>query len=180
MADNDYALGLLVEKIARSPYRNNTLIVVVEDDAQDGADHVDAHRSLAYMIGPYVKRNTVVSTRYTTVNLLRTIEDVLGIPPMGLTDGNALPMAAVFDTQQRPLSYTAIVPNVLRTTQLPLPPRTAKNSLASTPKTARYDKPLRDVAYWSKVMQGQNFASEDRLDTERFNQALWQGLKGND
>lgn len=180
MADNDYALGMLVEKIARSPYRNNTLIVVVEDDAQDGADHVDAHRSLAYMIGPYVKRNTVVSTRYTTVNLLRTIEDTLGIPPMGLTDGNALPMAAVFDTQQRPLSYTAIVPNVLRTTQLPLPPRTAKNSLASSPKTARYDKPLRDAAYWSKVMQGQNFASEDRLDTERFNQALWQGLKGND
>ncbi|MHB1591855.1 MAG: bifunctional YncE family protein/alkaline phosphatase family protein, partial [Sulfuricella sp.] len=84
MADNDYALGMLVEKIAHSPYRDNTLIVVVEDDAQDGGDHVDAHRSLAYLIGPYVKRNTVVSTRYTTVNLLRTIENVLGLSPMGL------------------------------------------------------------------------------------------------
>ncbi|VAX12046.1 hypothetical protein MNBD_GAMMA24-269 [hydrothermal vent metagenome] len=180
MADNDYALGMLVEKIARSPYRNNTLIVVVEDDAQDGADHVDAHRSLAYIIGPYVKRNAVISTRYTTVNLLRTIEDVLGISPMGLTDGNALPMVAVFTMQPQPLHYTAIVPNVLRTSQLPLPPRTAKNSLASTPETLRYDKSRRSAGYWSKVMAGQNFAEEDHLDTERFNQSLWQGLKGSD
>ncbi|MDP2025120.1 beta-propeller fold lactonase family protein [Sulfuriferula sp.] len=180
MADNDYALGMLVEKIAHSPYRNNTLIVVVEDDAQDGGDHVDAHRSLAYMIGPYVKRNTVVSTRYTTVNLLRTIEDVLGLSPMGLTDGNALPMAAVFERHLVSPDYTAIVPEVLRTTQLPLPPRTARNTLASTPETARYAKPRRTAAYWARVMQGQNFASEDHLDTPRFNQALWQGLKGED
>jgi len=180
MADNDYALGMLVEKVAHSPYRNNTLIVVVEDDAQDGADHVDAHRSLAYLIGPHVKRNAVISTRYTTVNLLRTIEDVLGIPPMGLTDGNALPMAAAFNTHRVPLNYTAIVPNVLRTTRLPLPRPTPQNTLASTPETAQYDKPRRDASYWSKVMQGQNFSVEDRLDTVRFNRALWQGLKGDE
>lgn len=178
MADNDYALGMLVERIARSPYRDNTLIVVVEDDAQDGGDHVDAHRSLAYVIGPYVKRQAVVSTRYTTVNLLRTIEDVLGLSPMGLTDGNALPMAAVFEKRFEPLSYTAIVPEVLRTTQLPLPPRTAQNTLPVTPETARYDKPRRDAAYWARAMQGQDFTTEDHLDTARFNQALWEGLKG--
>lgn len=178
MADNDYALGLLVERIAHSRYRDNTLIVVVEDDAQDGGDHVDAHRSLAYVIGPYVKRHAVVSTRYTTVNLLRTIEDVLGISPMGLTDGNAVPMTAVFGQQMVPLSYTALVPEVLRTTQLPLPPRTAENSLITTSDTTQYAKPRRSAVYWARVMEGQNFASEDHLDTERFNQALWQGLRG--
>lgn len=180
MADNDYALGLLVQKIGNSPFRDNTLIFVVEDDAQDGGDHVDAHRSLAYVIGPYVKRHAVVSTRYTTVNLLRTIEDVLGLRPMGLTDGNALPMAAVFDRQLQPLDYTAIVPEVLRTTQLPLPPRTARNSLPATAETARYAHSRRTAAYWSTVMAGQDFSSEDRLDTQRFNRALWMGLRGID
>lgn len=180
MADNDYALGMLVEKISNSPYRNNTLIVVVEDDAQDGGDHVDAHRSLAYMIGPYVKRHAVVSTRYTTVNLLRTIEDVLGLEPMGLTDGNALPMTAVFDRHAKPLAYTAIVPDVLRTTELPLPPRTAQNSLPRSSETAQYEQPKRTAAYWSRVMAGQNFATEDHLDTQRFNRALWMGLRGVD
>ncbi|HUX81504.1 MAG TPA: beta-propeller fold lactonase family protein [Halothiobacillus sp.] len=180
MADNDYALGLLAEKISNSPFRDNTLIVVVEDDAQDGGDHVDAHRSLAYMIGPYVKRHAVVSTRYTTVNLLRTIEDVLGLKPMGLTDGNALPMTAVFDRHSQPLDYTAIVPEVLRTTQLPLPPKTVENSLAATPGAEQYAKPRHHAAYWARVMQGQNFATEDQLDTVRFNKALWQGLKGVD
>lgn len=180
MADNDYALGMLVAKIANSPFSDDTLIMVVEDDAQDGGDHVDAHRSLAYIIGPYVKRHTVVSTRYTTVNLLRTIEDVLGLEPMGLTDGNALPMTAVFEKKRLPFRYDAIVPEVLRTTQLPLPPRTASNSLPRTAENKGYDKPRRTAAYWAKVMAGQDFSSEDHLDTRRFNQALWEGLKGQD
>ena len=154
MADNDYALGLLVDKLSRSRYRDNTLIVVVEDDAQNGADHVDAHRTLAYIIGPYVKRHALVSTRYTTVNLLRTIEDVLGLSPMGITDGNALPMSAVFE--QGPLAttvYTAIVPNILRTTDLPLPAPTVANTLPPNAQNARYDKPLHTRAYWARVMQ---------------------------
>ena len=180
MADNDYALGMLVDKVSHSRYRDDTLIVVVEDDAQNGADHVDAHRSLAYLIGPYVKRNAVVSTHYTTVNLLRTIEDVLGLAPMGITDGNALPMSAAFDEHLLALNYTAIVPEVLRTTQLPLPARTAQNSLASSLLTARYAKPQHNSSYWARVMKGQDFSSEDRLDTARFNQALWQGLKEGD
>ncbi|MHB1676761.1 MAG: beta-propeller fold lactonase family protein [Sulfuriferula sp.] len=178
MADNDYAMGMLVDKIAHSPFRNNTLIVIVEDDAQNGADHVDAHRSLAYLIGPYVKRNSVVSTRYTTVNLLRTIEDVLGLAPMGITDGNALPMSAVFDEHLQPMSYTAIVPEVLRSTLLPLPAKTAENSLPSNPQSTQYAQPRHNSAYWASAMQGQDFSTEDHLDTARFNQALWLGLKG--
>ena len=79
MADNDYSVGLVAEKIAHSPYAGNTLIFVIEDDPQDGADHVSGERSLGFIIGPYVKQKAVVSTHYATVNMLRTIEDVLGI-----------------------------------------------------------------------------------------------------
>ena len=63
VADNDYAVGLLIQKIANSPFANNTLIFVIEDDAQDGGDHVDSHRSIAFVVGPYVKRGAVVSTQ---------------------------------------------------------------------------------------------------------------------
>lgn len=169
MADNDYALGLLIEKVANSPYRHNTLIFVIEDDAQNGPDHVDAHRSIAYVVGPYVKQDALVSEHYTTVSMLRTIEDVLGIKPMGLNDGLAEPMAEIFDKLKRLWNYKAIVPEVLRTTQLPLPPRTA----------ALGDSALkRDAAYWENAMRGQNFTGEDQLDEPRFNRALWAGLKG--
>ena len=78
-ADNDYAVGLLVQKIANSIYANNTLIFVIEDDAQDGGDHVDSHRTIAFVAGAYVKQQAVVSTPYTTLNFLRTIEEVLGL-----------------------------------------------------------------------------------------------------
>ena len=81
LADNDYAVGLLVDKVAKSPFAKDTLIFIVEDDAQDGPDHVDAHRSTAYVIGPYVKQHAVVSRHYTTVNLIRTMEAVLNFRP---------------------------------------------------------------------------------------------------
>jgi YVTN family beta-propeller protein len=180
MADNDYAIGLLVEKVARSPYRETTLIVIIEDDAQNGGDHVDAHRSIAYIVGPYVKQGAVVSTRYTTVHIVRTIEDILGLKPMGLTDGLAAPMVEVFDPTLPPgaWTYTAIVPEVLRTTQLPLPERTASNSLPLTPFVRVFAKPRRTMDYWEQVMIGQNFAVEDDLDEQRFNRALWHGLRG--
>lgn len=180
MADNDYAVGLLVEKVANSPYKDNTLIFIIEDDAQNGGDHVDAHRSIAYIVGPYVKQGAVVSTAYTTVSVLRTIEDILGLAPMGLTDGLAEPMADVFEEALRPWTYTAIVPEVLRTTQLPLPPKTARNSLPLTEFAQVFAKPRGDAAYWERVMAGQNFQVEDDLDERRFNQALWHGLMGED
>ena len=166
MADNDYALGRIVEKVAASRYAADTLIFVIEDDAQDGADHVDAHRSIAYVVGPYVKQGTVVSAHYTTVEMLRTIETVLGLPPLGLNDGLARPMTAVFDTRQSSWRYTALVPNVLRTSKLPLPP----GGQAALPK--------HDAKWWATATAGQNFNEEDRLDTLAFNRALWRGLKG--
>jgi DNA-binding beta-propeller fold protein YncE len=176
MADNDYALGRVIEKIARSPYKNDTLVFVVEDDAQDGPDHVDAHRSLAFVAGPYVRQRALVSDRYTTVHVLRTIEDILGIEPLGLNDSSVEAMTAVFDRTLQSWDYQAIVPTVLRTTQLPLPSATAA---ASTPAESGADaQPRHDAAYWAARTEGMDFSAEDRLDTPRFNRILWAGLMG--
>ena len=95
---------------------------------------------------------------------------VLGLDPMGLTDSLAEPMSAVFDTAQSRWTYDAIVPQVLRSTALPLPPA----ALARADCTA----PTRSAAYWEAAMAGQDFSREDHLDTVAFNLALWKGLKG--
>jgi DNA-binding beta-propeller fold protein YncE len=120
VADNDYAFGLLVQTVANSPLAQSTLIVSVEDNAFDGPDHVDAQRSMVFFAGPYVRRGGVVSTRYTTVNVVKTIEAILGIGPIGLNDAVAAPMSEVFDRAADRWSYEATVPEILRTTQLPL------------------------------------------------------------
>jgi DNA-binding beta-propeller fold protein YncE len=169
MADNDYALGLVAEKVAHSKYAKDTLIFVIEDDAQNGPDHVDAHRSIAYVIGPYVKQGGVVSRRYNTVSMLRTIEEILGITPLGLFDALQPPMTEVFSAKQAAWNYSARVPAVLRTTELPLPPAVAEK---------KPPVPRRDAAYWIENSQGFDFSVEDRLDSARFNLVLWQGLKG--
>ncbi len=171
MADNDYSLGLIVERIARGKTADSTLVFVIEDDAQNGADHVDARRSLAFVVGPYVLQGALVSTRYTTINLLRTIEAVLGLKPLGLNDALAMPMADVFDPSQSHWSYRADAADILRATQLPIPAdRFAKSSSAEA--ACKHH----DAAYWAAAMIGQDFSSEDRLDTPAFNSALWRGL----
>ncbi|HXV00443.1 MAG TPA: hypothetical protein VG166_08090 [Caulobacteraceae bacterium] len=170
LADNDYAVGLLVEKVAHSPFAKDTLIFIVEDDAQDGPDHVDAHRSIALIAGPYVKQGAVVSHRYATVNLVRTMEEILGLGPMGLTDGEAEPMSEVFDIGRPDWTFEAAVPAVLRSTALPLPPAKAARLGCATAS--------RSSAYWTRVMAGQDFTREDHLATPAFNLALWRGLKG--
>ena len=175
MADNDYALGLLVEKVAHSPFKDSTLVFVVEDDAQNGADHVDAHRSIAFVAGPYVKQGALISDRFTTVNLLRTMEEVLGLDQLGLIDASAQPMTSVFDLAQAEWNYRAIVPDILRKTRLPIP-RSGQRSGAEQ-QFCGIHRP-RSMAYWQAAMQGQYFEEEDRLDTDRFNKALWTGLKG--
>ncbi|TSD86920.1 bifunctional YncE family protein/alkaline phosphatase family protein [Mycobacterium sp. KBS0706] len=174
MADNDYAVGRIVAKVAASPFARSTLIFVIEDDAQDGADHVDAHRSIALIAGPYVRRHAVVSEHYTTVSLLKTIEAVLGLPALGLNDGLAEPMAEVFDTHAADWTYQAVVPEVLRSTRLPLPPRGPQKADAGD----CFTQPARTAAYWQEAMKGQDFEEEDHLDTARFNAALWHGFKG--
>jgi YVTN family beta-propeller protein len=178
MADNDYAVGLLVEKVANSPYRDSTLIFVVEDDAQDGGDHMDAHRSLALVAGPFVKRGRVVSTHYTTVSMIRTIVDVLGLESPGLNDALAEPMADIFETSPKPWTYQAIVPSVLYDTLLPLPPRTTARVHDAYPSVL--SGPRRTAEYWQRVMSSQNFEREDTLDTDDFNEAIWAGLRGED
>ncbi len=177
MADNDYAVGRLVEKVAKSPYKNNTLIFIIEDDAQDGGDHVDAHRSIAYIVGPYVKRGALVSTHYTTVSMLRTIEEVLGLKPLGINDGLTAPMADLFNKRQRSWDYQAVVPQILYSTQLDLPPQD-QAEVAAAARTPCHGTPTRDGGYWTVAMRGQDFSVEDRLDVAAFNRALWTGLQG--
>jgi YVTN family beta-propeller protein len=179
MADNDYAVGQLVDKVARSRFHDDTLIFVVEDDAQDGPDHVSAHRSLALVLGPYVKQKAVISTPYNTVAMVKTIEEVLGLEPLGLNDALAAPMADVFDARLSPsvFKYSAKVPDLLRSTALPVPAATAMNGV-TRPISVAAGHRKHGAAYWERVMLGQNFDREDALDTPRFNRALWRGIMG--
>jgi YVTN family beta-propeller protein len=169
-ADNDYAVGLVVQTIAHSPYRNDTLIFVIEDDAQDGGDHVDAHRSIAFVVGPYVKQGAVVSVSYNTLSMYRTIEDILGTGHSNLNDALAQPMADVFDTKQKKWTFTAIPSDFLCGTQLNLP--------ACQVAGHRVLYPKHDAAYWAAVTKGMDFSVEDHVDGAQFNRILWQGLMG--
>lgn len=172
MADNDFAVGLVAERIARGRAADSTLIFVLEDDSQNGADHVDARRSIAFIVGPYVRQGALVSTRYTTINMLRTIEAVLGLKPLGLNDALASPMADVFNPDQKGWTYRAEAAAILKTTQLPI----AADRFSATGATAAATCQGKSAAFWAAAMRGQDFRSEDRLDTPRFNSALWQGL----
>ena len=178
-ADNDYAVGRVVETVAKSPrYRDNTLIFVIEDDAQDGPDHVDAHRSVAFVAGPYVKQGAVISTQYTTVSMIATIVEILGIEHLGTYDALDRPMTDVFSRTAAKWDFTAIVPEILRTTQLPLPPKTARNSLKPDALFALSAKPRHDAAYWQAKTVGFDFSRADRLDVPAYNAILWHGLAG--
>lgn len=172
MADNDYSVGLVLERIAHSRFKDDTLVFVIEDDAQNGTDHVDARRSIAFVVGPYVKQRALVSTHYTTVSMVRTIGAILGLPALGLNDGLAVPMADVFDLNQLDWNFTATAANVLRSTKLPI----AAGRFSTTDDAS--NAPVHDARYWAKATRGQDFRSEDRLDTEAFNKALWLGLSG--
>ncbi len=170
VADNDYAVGLLIQKIAASVYANNTLIFVVEDDAQDGGDHVDSHRSTAYVAGAYVKQGALLSTEYNTIDLVRTIEEVLGLPPMNLHDALAHPMADIFNTTSSKWNFTAAPSALLYNTSLPLPPKAAGLIVP---------KPAHNAKYWARVTKGMDFTTEDRVDPADFNRILWKGMMGN-
>jgi YVTN family beta-propeller protein len=169
-ADNDYAVGLLVEKIANSRYRNNTLVFVIEDDAQDGGDHVDAHRTVALVAGAWVKQGALVSTEYNTIDFVRTIEDVLGVGQLNLNDMLARPMADIFTTTpDLKWSYTATPSAYLYGTQLPLPPKPAGLFVPQS---------THDAKYWAQVTKGMDFSSEDRFNFADYSRILWKGLMG--
>jgi DNA-binding beta-propeller fold protein YncE len=171
VADNDYAVGRLVEAVAHSRYARDTLIFILEDDAQDGPDHVDAHRSIAFVVGPYVRHSAVVSARYTTLSLMRTLTDLLGLEHLGVFDAHTGPMAQVFDLQQPNWSFTAVIPDVLRSTRLPLPGAAAGAHVAY---------PAHPASWWAQRTRGMDFAHRDSADAGAYNRILWEGLKGNE
>jgi len=172
-ADNDYAVGLLVQAVANSPYARDTLIIIIEDDSQDGADHVDSHRATTYFVGPYVKKKAVVSTRYSQANLLRTIEDILGTEHLNLNTYYARPMADVFDTKPSgQWKFKAVASTLLKSTTLGLDPK--KVEFASGPDL----KPTHDAQYWAEKTRGFDFSGEDRVPAELYNKILWEGMKG--
>jgi DNA-binding beta-propeller fold protein YncE len=172
-ADNDYAVGLLIEKISKSSkYKNNTLIFVVEDDAQDGPDHVDSHRSIAFVAGAYVKQQKLVSTQYNTIDYVRTIEEVLGLRPMNINDALARPMADIFNTSPLAWSFTAVPPASLCGTDL-------ASEIPSCSTVMVVPKSTHNAKYWARVTRGMDFSSEDKFNFAVYNHILWKGLMGN-
>ena len=154
VADNDLAVGMFIEALSKSPIWNETAVFILEDDAQNGADHVDAHRSTAYVAGGFVKRGFVDHTPYTTSSMLRTMELILGMGPMTQYDAAATPMWRCFDSLARPFDFKAIIPSVsLKETNL------VRNE-------------------WQKKSEQFNFAKEDSNNDVEFNKVLWHALKG--
>jgi hypothetical protein len=110
LADNDLAVGQIVEGISHSRFWKSTLILIVEDDAQDGLDHVDGHRTVALAVSPYIKRGSVDDTFYSQVSMVKTIEMILGAPPMSIFDMIANDMRASFQSTPDLTAYEAVAP----------------------------------------------------------------------
>ncbi|MEW9527560.1 bifunctional YncE family protein/alkaline phosphatase family protein [Microbispora sp. NPDC049125] len=154
VADNDYALGQLVDAVSHSAFWPSTAIFVVEDDAQNGPDHVDAHRTVALIVSPYTQTGRVDSTFYSTVSMLRTIELIAGIGPMTRFDASATPMTASFTDRPVMTPYDAI---------LPAQPFDERNAPDAPLAAASAKQPPRQ---------------EERVDEQVFNRAIWQSVKG--
>ena len=176
IAMNDYALGELVQTVTHSPYWQSTAIFVVEDDAQDGPDHVDSHRTVAHVISAYTRRRTVVSTFYTTVSMLRTIEDLLGTDHLGSFDAAATPMDEVFTTSADVRPYTAVVPGILcrPPTKRGLVPACAQPTALKSAAVF----PAHDGSWWANATRGFDFRHPDAVNSAAFNALLWQGTQG--
>jgi YVTN family beta-propeller protein len=159
MADNDLALGRLVDAVSHSRYWKSTAILVTEDDAQNGPDHVDAHRTLALVVSPYTQRGRVDSTHYDTASMVATIEDLLGLPPMTVTDSRASRMWAAFGRRPRTRPYDAIQPEIVPfgAPGFPVNPSSAPMAAAS--------------ARW-------NLKEADATPEIALNRAIWKSIKG--
>jgi YVTN family beta-propeller protein len=156
VADNDLAFGMVVEAVSKSKFWPQTAIFVVEDDAQNGPDHVDAHRTIAYVISPYVRRGGVDSTMYSTCSLLRTMELILGMQPMTQFDAAARPMYASFQAQPDLRPYTA------------------------KPVTADRNERNTRLAWGSDLSETMDFSKEDAADDLLLNEVIWRSVKGPD
>jgi YVTN family beta-propeller protein len=172
-ADNDISVGRLVQAVAESPYAADTVIIITEDDCQDGPDHVDSHRASTYIVGAYVKQGTVVSTRYSQVNALRTIEDILGTQHLNLNTAFQPPMADVFDMHSSGnWTFVAEASTVLSGTQL----AQALGSLGVQFAAGPIVKPKHDATYWAKATAGMDFSDADQVPRDKFNRVVWKGL----
>ncbi|MEO7274999.1 MAG: alkaline phosphatase family protein [Vicinamibacterales bacterium] len=156
VASNDVAVGKIVEAVTRSKVWPSTAIFVIEDDAQNGPDHVDSHRTVGLVISPYVKRHFVDSTMYSTVSMLRTMELLLGLPPLTQHDAAATPMANTFAAMPDLAGYTA--------------------------RPARIDLTMVNApdAYGAAIAATMDFSDYDRVDEQTLNQILWHSIKGAD
>ena len=161
VADNDLALGRVVDAVSHSPYWDDTAIFVLEDDAQDGADHVDAHRSIAFVISKYspgsAAQPNVEHRFYTTVNVVHTMEMLLGLPPMNQNDAYAPVMSGLFSGSGDQAPYKADLRNL-------------KNGLIY--ETNKKDAP------GAKISSKMNFSRPDAAPAAQLNQVLWQDQKG--
>jgi YVTN family beta-propeller protein len=154
VADNDLALGKFVEHLSNSPIWKESAVFVLEDDAQNGPDHVDAHRSPALVISPYVKRKQIDHTMYSTSGMLRTMELILGLPPMSQYDAAATPMWRCFTSQPDLSPYKALASNInLDEMNIALTPSAKKSALFN----------LKDV---------------DAAPDLAFSEVIWKGVKG--
>jgi len=154
VADNDLALGRLLAALGASRFWPQMAVFVVEDDAQNGPDHVDAHRTVALVAGPHVRRGAVVSTLYSTCSMLRTMELILGLPPMSQFDAAALPMFDCFQATPD-LTPHAVVPN-----RVPLDERNGRTAWGAE-LSARFD-----------------LSREDAADDLLLNEVVWRSIKG--
>lgn len=153
-ADNDLAVGMFLDYLSKSPIWKESVVFILEDDAQNGPDHVDAHRSPAYVVGPYVKRNYVDHTPYSTSGILRTMELILGLPPMSQYDAAATPLWRCFT---------------------PVPDDADLNHLPATFDLNDINRSRNEL---SKKSETFNFSKEDAVPDEEFNEVLWKGIKG--
>jgi hypothetical protein len=154
VADNDYALGLMVEAVSNSEYWKDTAIVTVEDDAQDGPDHVDAHRSVALVISAYNRPGMLIHEFHNTVSLIRTIEMLLGLAPMNQLDATATPVN-IFRSEPDLSPYQALLPEV------------SLDNLTNPPAANAA------TAYWMRKSDEQDLTHADMADPFILNQIIW-------
>ncbi len=163
VADNDLALGRIVEAVSHSKFWSTTCIFVTEDDPQAGLDHVDGHRTVGFVISPYTKRGEVISTNYSQINMFRTIENILGIPPLNQFDLSAEPMVDCFTAKPDFSPFTALPNNI---------PLDEINQSLSQLSGAEL--------YWAKKSLEQNLDEVDLIDEDIFNRIIWHAMKGYD
>jgi YVTN family beta-propeller protein len=162
VADNDLAFGRIVEALSHSPFWREMAIFAIEDDPQNGFDHVSGYRTTAYVASPWAKRGEVVSTQYNTTSILRTLEQILGLPPMNQFDASAVPMRDVFTDTPDFRPFVAVPANVALDEMNP-------------PARALADPVARRDALASARM---NFREVDRAPEDALNRILWRAMKG--